>query len=89
MRKYVIKVWFLLVLLSIQNGHPIVYRGFMGYESEEKCLEPAILAENFMAEIEVRKGSKTFWMESVCIPFDVFKKTKDIEKNENRITYES
>ena len=84
-----VKIWFLLILMSIQDGHPLVYRGFMGYESEEKCLELAVDAENFMAEIEVRKGSKTFWMESFCIPFDVFKKTKDIEKNENRTSYES
>ena len=84
-----VKIWFLLILMSIQDGHPLGYRGFMGYESEEKCLELAVDGENFMAEIEVRKGSKTFWMESFCIPFDVFKKTKDIEKNENRTSYES
>ena len=69
-----IKIWFLLILMSIQDGHPLVYRGFMGYESEEICLEKAVKAENFMLEIEAKRGNKdkTIWMESHCIPFAIF-----------------
>tara|TARA_R100001244_G_scaffold4773_1_gene6051 strand:+ start:1682 stop:1948 length:267 start_codon:yes stop_codon:yes gene_type:complete len=87
-----IKIWFLLILMSIQDGNPLVYRGFMGYESQEKCLINAVKAENFMMDREMEKGlgdSRAVWIKSFCLPFEIFIKTEDLKKNENGITYES
>ena len=72
----VIKIWFLLILISIQDGNPLIYRGFMGYNSSEACMENAVLAENYMMDREMRKGlgdERIIWVESFCIPFDIFK----------------
>ncbi|MDP7622411.1 MAG: hypothetical protein QGH27_10670 [SAR324 cluster bacterium] len=80
-----VKIWFLLVLLSVQDGDPLIYKGIMGYDSESKCLENGKMAEDFMMEMEMRKGTgdeRTVRMESFCIPFDIFdqkKKTKGFE----------
>ena len=71
-----IKIWFLLILMSIQDGNPLIYRGFMGYSSYEVCMENAILAENYMMEREMKKGigdERTVWIKSYCIPFEICK----------------
>ena len=78
-----IKIWFLLILMSIQDENPLIYRGFMGYNSYEVCMENATLAENYMMEIEMKKGigdERIVWVKSFCLPFDIFK-PKDVSPN--------
>ena len=78
-----IKIWFLLVLLSVQDGDPLIYKGIMGFDSKEACLENGAMAEKFMMEVEMRRGlgdERTVKMESFCIPFDIF----DQKKKTNR-----
>ena len=80
-----IKIWFLLVLMTVQDTAPLVYKSFMGYESREVCEEKAVSAKDFMMEMEMRKGTgdeRIIKMESFCIPFEIFdqkKKTKEFE----------
>ena len=76
----------LLVLISIQDGDPLIYKGIMGYDSEEACLENGKMAEDFMLEIEMRRGigdERTIWTKSFCIPFDIFDQKKKIKKFES------
>ena len=83
-KKVMIKIWFLLVLMSIQDGNPLVYRGFMGYNSHEDCMVNAVKAENFMMDKEMTKGfgdSRTVWIKSYCLPFDIFPPQKLPSKN--------
>ena len=75
-----IKIWFLIVLLSIFEGQPLVYRGFLGYGTETICLQKALLAEELMRNIEFDRGHEIIWMESFCLPFDVFKVKKKTKK---------
>mgnify|MGYP003148121929 CR=1 FL=1 len=75
--------------MSVQDGHPLVYRGISGFDSKEKCLEQSVKAENIMLEMEMKRGigeEKTIWIESFCIPFDIFKPVvikKDNKSNSN------
>ena len=74
-----IEIWFLLVLMTVQNGDPLIYKGIMGYESQEVCEENAVLAKDYMMEIEMRKGigdERTIKMESFCLPFEIFEPEK-------------
>jgi hypothetical protein len=74
-----IEIWFLLVLMTVQNGDPLIYKGIMGYDSEESCLENAVLAKDYMMEIEMRKGigdERIIKMESFCLPFEIFESEK-------------
>ena len=62
--------------MSIQDGNPLVYKGFMGYDSYEICMENSILAENYMMDREMREvigDERTVWIKSYCIPFEIFK----------------
>jgi len=74
-----IEIWFLLVLMTVQNGDPLIYKGIMGYESQEVCEENAVLAKDYMMEIEMRKGigdERIIKMESFCLPFEIFETEK-------------
>jgi len=78
-RAAMIEIWFLLVLMTIQDTTPLIYKSFMGYESQEVCEEMAVLAKDFMMEIEMRRGTgdeRTIKMESFCIPFEIFESEK-------------
>jgi len=65
--------------MTVQNGDPLIYKGIMGYESQEVCEENAVLAKDYMMEIEMRKGigdERTIKMESFCLPFEIFESEK-------------
>ena len=87
-----VKIWFLLILMSVQDGHPLVYRGILGFDSKEKCLEESIKAENIMLEMEMKRGideQRTIWIESFCIPFDIFKPVVIKKDNKSDFNIES
>jgi hypothetical protein len=70
-----IKIWFLLILISIQDGHPLVYRGFMGFSTHDKCMQESVRAENLMMDKEMKNGfgdERAVWIKSYCLPFDIF-----------------
>ena len=53
-----IKVWFLMVLMSYPNVPAITYKGFGGFFEKEECEDNRILVENIM--------------DSHCIEFESF-----------------
>ena len=87
-----VKIWFLLILMSVQDGHPLVYRGILGFDSKEKCLEESVKAENIMFDMEMKKGigdKRTIWLKSFCIPFDIFKPVVIKKDNKSDFNIES
>ena len=87
-----VKIWFLLILMSVQDGHPLVYRGILGFDSKEKCLEESVKAENIMFDMEMKKWfgeEKTIWLKSFCIPFDIFKPVVIKKDNKSDFNIES
>ena len=78
--------------MSVQDGHPLVYRGILGFDSKEKCLEESVKAENIMFDMEMKKGigdERTIWLESFCIPFDIFKPVVIKKDNKSNFNIES
>ena len=66
-----IKIWFLMVLMSHPNVPAITYKGFGGFFEEQECENNRILVENMMADYEIRRGS-TFYIETYCMEFEAF-----------------
>jgi|TARA_R110000824_G_scaffold196881_2_gene380145 hypothetical protein len=66
-----IKVWFLMALMSYPNIPAISYKGFGGFLEKEKCEEARVIAENQIAAFESRKG-KTVYIETYCMEFNSF-----------------
>ena len=66
-----IKVWFLMALLSYPNMPAIAYRGFGGFLEQEECEERRIIAENIIGELEMKRGN-TFYIETFCLEMEAF-----------------
>ena len=67
-----IKVWFLMALMSYPNMNAITYRGFGGFLEKEECEERRIIAENLLADYEIRRGN-TVYIETFCMEMEAFK----------------
>ena len=78
-----IKVWFLVALMSYPNFPAISYKGFGGFLEKEECEERKIIAENQIANFEIQRGN-TVYIETYCMEFEAFEsqleKKKELDK---------
>jgi hypothetical protein len=79
-----IKVWFLMALMSYPNAPAIHYKGFGGFLEKEECEERRILIENQIADYEMRRGN-TAYIESYCMKFDAFESSLKIKKELDKL----
>lgn len=73
-----IKVWFLIALITTIDQSAIKYHGIGAYNTIEECEVHQIQYENFLTEYEIRLGKKAVWVESYCLPFHSFERKKDV-----------
>ena len=52
-----IKLWFLMALMSYPNMPAIMYKGYGGYLDKEECESMRILAENEISSYEIGRGN--------------------------------
>ena len=78
-----IKVWFLMALMSYPNMPAISYRGYGGFLEKEECEERRIIVENMVADYEIKRGN-TVYIETFCMEMEAFeaqlKKKKELNK---------
>ena len=67
-----IKVWFLMALMSYPNINAIHYKGFGGFTTFEECEEKRMMTENGIAEMEMSRGTPAVYIETYCLEFDAF-----------------
>ena len=76
-----ITVWFLMALMSYPNMPAIAYKGYGGFLEKEECEERRIIAENLIADYEIRRGN-TVYIETYCMEMEAFenqlKKKKEL-----------
>ena len=80
-----IKIWFLMALMSYPNMPAIMYKGYGGFLDKQECEDKRILVENQIAAYEIRRGN-TVYIETYCMEMESFensleKKDKIIENN--------
>ena len=66
-----IKIWFLMALMSYPNMPAISYKGYGGFLEKEECEERRIIAENMIADYEMRRGN-TVYIETYCMEMEAF-----------------
>jgi hypothetical protein len=80
-----IKIWFLMALMSYPNMPAIAYKGFGGYLEKEECEEMRVTAENQLTDFELQRGN-TVYIETFCMEMDAFesqlKLKKELDKTE-------
>ena len=76
-----IKIWFLMALMSYPNVPAIMYKGFGGYLDKEECESMKIVAENEIAAYEIRRGN-TVYIETYCMEMESFENS--LEKKDKK-----
>ena len=66
-----VKVWFLLALVSYPNYPAIVYRGFGGFLEKEECIERKTLSEEYIINYELKMGREAI-VKSFCLEMNAF-----------------
>ena len=66
-----IKVWFLMALMSYPNVNAIHYKGFGGFTTQEECEDKRVITENGIADMEINRG-QTVYIETYCIEMHAF-----------------
>ena len=66
-----IKIWFLMALMSYPDMPAIAYKGYGGFLEKEECEERRIIAENLIAEYEMKRGN-TVYIETFCMEMEAF-----------------
>ena len=74
-----IKIWFLMALMSYPNMPAIAYKGFGGYLEKEECEEARSMAENQIANFEIQRGN-TVYIETFCLEMAAFKSQLEKKK---------
>jgi len=75
-----------MALMSYPNTPAIAYKGFGGYLEKKECEDSRVLAENNIADFELRRGN-TVYIETFCMEMEAFdsslrkKKEKIIEND--------
>ena len=84
-----IKVWFLMALMSYPNVNAIHYKGFGGFTSQEECEEKRVITENGIADMEINRG-QTVYIETYCIEMHAFPTQFDApRKKDNNIGFDA
>ena len=69
-----IKIWFLMALMSYPNMSAIAYRGFGGFLEQEECEDRRVIAENIITDYEMKRGN-TVYIETFCLEMEAFPDT--------------
>ena len=77
-----IKVWFLIALMSYPNTPAIHYKGFGGFLSQEECEEKRMIIENSIANFEMQRGN-TVYIETFCLEMKAFESQLEKKKELN------
>jgi len=67
-----IKVWFLMALMSYPNLNAIHYQGFGGFTSLQECEDVRIVTENRIAKMEMSRRTPAVYIETYCLEFEAF-----------------
>ena len=79
-----IKIWFLMALMSYPNMPAIAYKGYGGFLEKEECEEKRIVIENMIADYETRRGN-TVYIETFCMEMEAFETQLEKKKELNKI----
>ena len=73
-----------MALMSYPNMPAIAYKGYGGFLEKEECEERRIIAENMIADYEMRRGN-TVYIETYCMEMEAFKTQLEKKKELNNI----
>ena len=80
-----IKLWFLMALMVYPTAPTIMYKGFYAYETLEACEKNIVNIENFIMDVERKRSSKPFYVDTYCLEMYVFPgQIEEFKKHQNK-----
>ena len=73
-----------MALMSYPNFPAITYKGYGGFLEKEECEERRIIAENMIADYEMRRGN-TVYIETYCMEMEAFQTQLEKKKELNKM----
>ena len=70
-------VWFLMALIAFPSTPALNYKGYYAYLTQEQCEEQRVSLENFIMDMEIKKGHNVFYVETYCLEMDAFQDQLD------------
>ena len=78
-------VWFLMALIAFPSTPALNYKGYYAYLTQEQCEEQRVSLENFIMDMEIKKGHNVFYIQTYCLEMDAFQDQLDnYEKKKKR-----
>ena len=75
-------VWFLMALIAFPGTTALNYKGYYAYHSEEGCESQRVSLENFIMDVEIKKGHNVFYIQTYCLEMDAFQNQLDNYRKE-------
>ena len=70
-------VWFLMALIAFPGTTALNYKGYYAYRTQEGCESQRVSLENFIMEVEIKKGNNVFYIQTYCLEMDAFQDQLD------------
>ena len=67
-----ITVWFLIALIAFPGVSSINYKGYYAYHTKEECETQRISLENFIVDMELKRGKTTMFVDTYCLEMQAF-----------------
>jgi len=67
-----VTVWFLIALIALPGIPALNYKGYYAFHSLEECEMQRPSLENFIVDIELRRGNNPFYVETYCLEMQAF-----------------
>tara|TARA_R100000789_G_scaffold73661_1_gene69291 strand:+ start:80 stop:358 length:279 start_codon:yes stop_codon:yes gene_type:complete len=80
----VITVWFLIALIAFPGVSSINYKGYYAYHTKEECETQRISLENFIVDMELKRGKTTMFVDTYCLEMQAFPNQLEKYKEENQ-----
>ena len=78
-------VWFLMALIAFPGVPAVSYKGYYAYHTIEACDAQRISLENFIADVEIKRGHNVFYIETYCLEMQAFEdQLKKYKEKEGR-----
>ena len=74
-----------MALIAFPGVPAVSYKGYYAYHTIEACEAQRISLENFIADVEIKRGHNVFYIETYCLEMQAFQDQLDnYEKNKQR-----
>ena len=74
-----------MALLAFPGVPAVSYKGYYAYHTIEACEAQRISLENFIADVEIKRGHNVFYIETYCLEMQAFQDQLDnYEKEKQR-----